>query len=133
MPCCRVVVALLLPDCRLVLSCGCLVVVLFVNEQAGVMLSLAFVHVIADGFHKMEGLAGDFPVASLFVMCGIMLMFITERASLDYLSSKQHGEGGTSTPLLAYIACIQLLLGATDSHTPSPHTDYICPCTSTRC
>ena len=58
------------------------------------MISLAFVHVIADGFEKMEGLTGSFPIASVFVMGGIMIMFVTERASLDYLSSRQEGDGG---------------------------------------
>ena len=57
------------------------------------MLSLAFVHVISDGFKKMEGLTGDFPIASVFVMGGILLMFVVERASLDYLSSTEDGEG----------------------------------------
>jgi hypothetical protein len=57
------------------------------------MIALAFVHVIADGFEKMDGLCGSFPIASVFVMGGIMIMFITERASLDYLSSREDGDG----------------------------------------
>ena len=50
---------------------------------SGILLSLAFMHVIADGFEKMEGLGGDFPLAPIFVLAGIMLMFVVERASLD--------------------------------------------------
>ena len=54
---------------------------------AGVILALAFVHVIADGQERLNGLAGDFPVAQVMVMGGIVIMFLTERASLDYLAA----------------------------------------------
>jgi hypothetical protein len=58
---------------------------------SGILLSLAFLHVIADGFEKMEDLGGDFPLAPTFVLAGIMLMFVVERAGLDFLAG---GEGG---------------------------------------
>ncbi len=50
---------------------------------AGVMLSLSMVHVIADSFEELQGLAGDFPVASLFVIVGIYLMSAAENISIS--------------------------------------------------
>lgn len=47
---------------------------------SGILLSLAFIHVIADGFEKLEGLSGDIPAAPILVLAGIMLMFVVERA-----------------------------------------------------
>lgn len=54
---------------------------------AGVLMALAFVHVIADGQERLDGLAGDFPIAQVLVMSGIVIMFLTERASMEYLSA----------------------------------------------
>lgn len=53
---------------------------------AGVIMALAFVHVIADGQERLDGLSGDFPVAQAMVMGGIVMMFIVERAGNDCLS-----------------------------------------------
>ncbi|MGB1601249.1 MAG: ZIP family transporter, partial [Promethearchaeia archaeon] len=52
---------------------------------SGVLIALAFMHVIADGFEKMQGLNGNLNVASLLVVSGIMLMYVVERVSLDIL------------------------------------------------
>lgn len=53
---------------------------------AGVMMALAFVHVIADGQERLDGLSGDFPVAQAMVMSGIVMMFIVEQAGNDCTS-----------------------------------------------
>jgi hypothetical protein len=57
---------------------------------SGILLSLAFIHVIADGFEKLEGLSGDVPAAPILVLAGIMLMFVVERASLDLYVGGEH-------------------------------------------
>ena len=49
----------------------------------GVMLSLSTVHVIADSFEDLDGLAGTFPVASIFVIIGVYLMSIAENVSIN--------------------------------------------------
>jgi hypothetical protein len=63
---------------------------LFRAFTSGILLSLAFIHVIADGFEKLEGLSGDVPAAPILVLAGIMLMFIVERASLDLFAGGEH-------------------------------------------
>ncbi|EKX46121.1 hypothetical protein GUITHDRAFT_108155 [Guillardia theta CCMP2712] len=60
---------------------------------AGVMLALAFVHIISDAFSVMDGLTGNFPIASVLVMVGVMLMMLVERASLDF-GSRCFGSSG---------------------------------------
>ncbi|EKX44101.1 hypothetical protein GUITHDRAFT_109885 [Guillardia theta CCMP2712] len=65
------------------------------SYAAGVMLALAFVHIIADALATMDGLTGNFPIGSVFVMLGVMTMMIVERLSLDFGSffSKKSEDG----------------------------------------
>ena len=50
--------------------------------KIGVMLSLSTVHVIADAFEDLDGLAGNFPVASIFITAGVYVMSAAENLSL---------------------------------------------------
>ncbi|EKX46016.1 hypothetical protein GUITHDRAFT_138503 [Guillardia theta CCMP2712] len=60
---------------------------------AGVMLSLAFVHIISEAFEVMDGLCGKYPIASVFVMSGLVLMICVERGALDFMSRNDDGHG----------------------------------------
>eukprot|EP00960_Hanusia_phi_P064819 765924-Hanusia_phi.AAC.4 len=66
---------------------------------AGVMLALAFVHIISDAFAVMGGLTGNFPIASVLVMVGVMLMMVVERASLDF-GTRCFGGSTSDAPML---------------------------------
>ncbi len=35
---------------------------------AGIMISLALVHIIAESFEVLDGVAGDYPVAAIFIL-----------------------------------------------------------------
>eukprot|EP00291_Cryptomonas_curvata_P003016 CAMPEP_0172197028 /NCGR_PEP_ID=MMETSP1050-20130122/27187_1 /TAXON_ID=233186 /ORGANISM="Cryptomonas curvata, Strain CCAP979/52" /LENGTH=133 /DNA_ID=CAMNT_0012873459 /DNA_START=45 /DNA_END=443 /DNA_ORIENTATION=+ len=75
---------------------------------AGVMLSLSTVHVIADSFEELDGLAGNFPVASLFVIAGVYLMSAAENISIscfhhqtyddDECGAQRHGSADHRPP-----------------------------------
>jgi hypothetical protein len=65
---------------------------------AGVMLSLAVLHVIADSFERLAPLS-EFPLAGLAIVSGILFMFAVERLTLDTLSAleaeaRAKGNGG---------------------------------------
>jgi zinc transporter 1/2/3 len=57
---------------------------------AGLLLALAFVHLMQEGFEKLNGLAGDYPIASVLGMSGVLVMFITERVALDCFANSEH-------------------------------------------
>jgi hypothetical protein len=66
---------------------------------AGVMLSLAVLHVIADSFERLAPLS-EFPLAGLAIVAGILFMFAVERLTLDTLSAleaegRAKGNGGS--------------------------------------
>eukprot|EP00960_Hanusia_phi_P073205 767958-Hanusia_phi.AAC.3 len=60
---------------------------------AGVMLSLAFVHIIAESFEVMDGLCGKYPIAAVMVMAGLVLMICVERGALDLMTRNDDGHG----------------------------------------
>jgi hypothetical protein len=56
--------------------------------STGVMLSLSIVHVIADSFEDLDGLAGNYPIAAVFVITGVYLMSIAEIVSIHCFKHK---------------------------------------------
>jgi hypothetical protein len=73
-------------------------------RMAGVMLSLSTVHVIADSFEDLDGVAGNFPVASIFIICGVYLMSAAENLSRSCFRSQVYLHGSESL-LLLLIGC----------------------------
>ncbi|KAJ1491068.1 Zinc/iron permease [Baffinella frigidus] len=62
---------------------------------AGMLLSIAFVHIIPEAMQIMAGLC-DYPVAGLFVVAGMLLILLSERISMEILWYQQRNALQTS-------------------------------------
>ena len=73
---------------------------LFRALSAGVLLSLALIHVIVSGISDLN-VVSDFPIGGCCVVAGILLMVIMENLSHHFMSQSKfgglhtHGDGGS--------------------------------------